>query len=103
MALKKGISGNPNGRPKGATNRVTTDLRKAISGFLDKNWKTVQKDFDNMEPKERLAFLDKMLAYTLPKLQAVQIEADVDVTANKIESLHPEQANEIFDKLMLAQ
>lgn len=103
MALKKGQTANPTGRPKGATNKVTTDLRKAISGFIDKNWKTVQKDFDNMEAKERLQFIDKMLAYSLPKLQAVQIEADVNTTLNKIDALHPNEANEIFDKLMLAQ
>lgn len=103
MAQPKGSTGNPSGRPKGATNKVTTDLRKAVNNFLNKNWKTVQKDFDQMEPRERLAFLDKMLSYSLPKLQAVQVEADVNTTLNKIEALHPEQANEIFDKLMNVQ
>jgi len=100
MALKKGQTANPNGRPKGATNKVTTDLRKAISGFLDKNWKTVQKDFDSMDAKDRLQFVDKMLAYSLPKLQAVQMDANVNTTLSKIDELNPDQVNEVFNLIM---
>lgn len=69
--MKKGITNNPNGRPKGSLNKSTTEMRELVTNFVSANLTTIQADFDQLEPKERLLFLEKLLGYTLPKLQSV--------------------------------
>jgi Family of unknown function (DUF5681) len=67
MKFKKGQSGNPTGRKKGAPNRTTEQLRSLIQSFIEDNWQRVQKDFDSMKPNERLSFLNSLLRFVLPE------------------------------------
>ena len=66
MPFKKGQTGNPQGRPTGSQNNVTTDIKEFINNFLNKNLSTLQTDFDNLESKERLYFMEKLLKYVIP-------------------------------------
>jgi hypothetical protein len=77
MGLPKGVTNNPAGRPKGSVNKVGADLRERITAFIADNWERVEEDFDILDPKDRLHFLEKLLAYALPKLQNVKHEGDV--------------------------
>jgi hypothetical protein len=78
MAFEKGISGNPEGRPKGAVNRTSQQLREMISGFLEENFEKVVSDFGELKPKDRVKLYCDLLQYGLPRLQAVQIETEFD-------------------------
>ncbi len=80
--FKKGNSGNPNGRPKGAKNKTSTDLRELISNFLLENFETIQADFDELQPMERAKVFRDLLQYGLPKIQA--ISEDIDKEPNTI-------------------
>lgn len=62
----KGKTNNPRGRPRGKSNRTTTELRKAMISFIDANINRLQKDFDTLEPKDRLAFFEKTIRLVLP-------------------------------------
>ena len=86
--------GNP-GRPRGTKNKATDNLRGTIKAFLDKNWSKVQKEFDALEPKDKLQFIDRMLAYSLPKLQAVQMDVITDV-----DRLNDRQVDELFNRII---
>jgi hypothetical protein len=56
------------GRQQGTPNKTTKELRNLINQFVCNNVDTMQKDFDQLEPKDRLRFIDRMLNYALPKL-----------------------------------
>ena len=54
------------GRPHGATNRAKKVLRKFVEQKLD----DLEKEYSQLEPKERLRFLQGVLGYIVPKLQS---------------------------------
>jgi hypothetical protein len=70
----KGHTNNPNGRPRGVPNKVTTDLRQCITNFLEDNWEQIQRDWQDLEPKDRIVLFEKLLKYVLPTLQSIQNE-----------------------------
>lgn len=78
MPFEKGISGNPEGRPRGAVNRTSTQLREMIADFLENNFEKVVQDFSELNAKDRVKLYCDLLQYGLPRLQAVQIETEFD-------------------------
>ena len=74
----KGQPNNPNGRPKGIPNKVTTDLRQWITNFLEENREQIQDDWKALEPKDRIMLFEKLLKYALPTLQAMQLETSFE-------------------------
>lgn len=76
MAQKKGQTGNPNGRPKGTPNKTNKELREAINLIVSKNIHKLDADIKSLEPKDRLAFIEKLLKYVIPQVQAVPIEKE---------------------------
>lgn len=74
MAYAPGHSGNPAGRPAGTPNNVTAELRQFIQHFIDGNRERIQADFDELDAKDRLAFIEKLLKYVLPR----QLDANIN-------------------------
>jgi hypothetical protein len=74
MGMPKGITGNPNGRPKGSPNKTTAEMKEMIAGFLSDNLETLQKDFDRLEPAKRFEVLDRMMKYILPSRSEIKQE-----------------------------
>lgn len=87
MVFKPGTSGNPSGRPKGSPNRNTEQIRERLQQFIDDNLETLQQDFDKLEPKDRISFLEKMLKHILP------------APLNELEKLSEEQLQELIKRL----
>ena len=88
--LKKGQTNNPAGRPKGKPNRTTTEIKALVVQFIGKNITTLQKDFDQLEPKDRLAFIEKILKYAVPTMTQNQVD---------FSKMTEEQIDEIVNKL----
>jgi hypothetical protein len=76
MPFKKGISGNNLGRPMGA--RGKNNLREFITEFLEENTERIKKDFELLEPKDRIVLFEKLLKYSLPTLQATTLSTNLD-------------------------
>ena len=75
--FKPGGVANPNGRPVGVPNKVNGLMREKVVTILENNWEKIQADIDSLEPKDRLIFLEKLMSYTLPKMQLIKGEMDV--------------------------
>lgn len=66
--FKKGQSGNPKGKPKGAKNRTTEEIRGFIQGIVDNNLTNLEADLAAMNATNRWVILDKLTKYFLPAL-----------------------------------
>lgn len=67
------------GRPKGAKNKVNSQMRDLIQRLFDDNFDTIQEDLDSLEAKDRLKFLSDLLPYLLPKLQSTTYSQKLDL------------------------
>jgi len=80
------------GRAKGTPNKLTADTKSWIVGVLDKNRKLFEKDLKRLEPHQRVAIFEKLLAYSIPKMQATTAQIDFG-------SLSDEQLSIIISEL----
>ena len=71
----KGQSGNPNGRPKGAENIVTGQIRSLWQDLMTENVDQLKSDFKTLKPKERLDMAIRMTHFLVPKLQSIEIDS----------------------------
>jgi len=78
---------NTKGRPPGTKNKSTTELRNFIHNFINDNRDKIQTDFDTLEAKDRLSFIEKMLKHVLP------------APLNELEKLTDDQLDEVIDRL----
>lgn len=92
MGLKKGQTNNPNGRKPGTPNKVTKDLRKWVNNFIESQTDQIQKDWKQLEPKDRIVLFERLLKYSLPTLQATSLTTD-------LEKLTDAQLDQIIDEL----
>jgi hypothetical protein len=74
--FKKGQSGNPKGRPKGAKNILSKDLRETITDFLNENIETVTSKFSEMNTRDQSKLIIDLLQYAIPKLQNAKHEME---------------------------
>lgn len=78
--------GNP-GRPKGAKNKASGQIRDRIQTLFDTNFETIQEDLESLEPKDRLKFLTDLLPYLMPKLQSTTYSQTIDLDSMSEEDL----------------
>ena len=88
----KGKTNNPNGRPKGKPNKVTTELKTWIKNLIEDNREVLEKDLQELEPRDRWAIIEKLMSYTIPKQRS--IDANINY-----ENLSDDDLNMIIDKL----
>lgn len=75
MRFKEGNAG----RPKGAKNKVTNDIKLKFETLLNDNLTTLQSDIDKMQPRWRVHYILELAKYVIPTLRAT----DIDLTTNE--------------------
>ena len=77
MLFKKGTSGNPIGRPKGAVSTTTTLIREHISQAIDGN--KIMEMLDKIEsPTEYITAISKLLPYSIGKVKAYEDVEEIE-------------------------
>jgi hypothetical protein len=70
-----GVSGNPKGRPKGARTHLSQKFFDDLAQAWDRSGESILRDMAQNDP----AALAKMIAALQPKMQDIELNADVVV------------------------
>jgi len=95
MRYKKGQSGNPKGKPKGAENKIKKDIKQAYQMLIEKNLDNLTLWLDSIaqkEPEKAFKLIIELSEYVLPK--HARIEANVkderlDAIKKSVQDLFP--------------
>ena len=87
MPYKKGESGNPNGRTKGASNKSSARVKEAFQSLVEQNLEQMEEDLYSLKPKERLDVLMGLASYIMPKMKSIEVEATLQSDTTQQELL----------------
>jgi hypothetical protein len=59
------------GREKGTPNRLTKELRSVLKDIVYRELETIELRLDELEPKERIELIIKLMPYVFPKLDSI--------------------------------
>jgi len=83
----KGKTNNPNGRPVGATNKTSAEIRAAFQLLVENNLEQLNQDLQSCEPEKRIGYIIKLSEFFLPKLQSMTIENQLEAEYKQLEIL----------------
>lgn len=84
------------GRVKGTPNKITTTAREWLASLIDDNRQQIEHDIKQLEPKERLCVLEKLMQYVIPKQQAVSASIEMErLTDEQLENLITELTKDL--------
>ena len=59
------------GREKGTPNRLTKELRSVLKDIVYQELEKIEERLNELEPKERLQLVIKLMPYALPKVNSI--------------------------------
>jgi hypothetical protein len=59
------------GRTAGTPNKITIELRKTLKGIIASELEALPTTFEQLQPKERLELLVKLLPFCMPKVDSI--------------------------------
>ena len=74
-----GVSGNPKGRPKGAANKVTQEIRKAYELLLYQNIPAMSEWLNQIaaeNPEKAMDIIIRLSPFVFPKKQSIEAHED---------------------------
>lgn len=84
------------GRKAGTPNKVTSLTKAAIAELLTNYKETglMDADFKALEPKDRMMIAEKLMQYTIPKIQSVEVDLSENLRRRTIEDKLIELSND---------
>ncbi len=86
MAFEKGHK-LAKGRPPGALNRSTEEMKLTIARAVNNTLNTISKDLEDIkkkDPEKAMELALKLMEYALPKLSRTEMKADIDHRIHQI-------------------
>ena len=71
----KGQTNNPNGRPKGATNVLTREVREALKALISDELEKLPALLESLPAEKKIDVLLKLFPFVLPKVEPVRATA----------------------------
>ncbi|CAB4215450.1 hypothetical protein UFOVP1475_17 [uncultured Caudovirales phage] len=78
------------GRPPGAINRTTEQMRLTINRAVNNTLSTIQSDLEELkktDPVKALELSMKLMEYAMPKMRSIDIKGTMEVNA-RIQSIN---------------
>jgi hypothetical protein len=64
------------GRQQGTPNKITKDLRDILKSVIANELETIESTLSQLEAKERLEMILKLMSYVMPKVQTIESSYD---------------------------
>ncbi len=90
MDLERNKTG---GRRLGTPNKITSNLKATIQGIVERQFETLEDDLEQMDAKDKVSLVLKLVEYVLPKQREQKINFS-DLTDDEIDSLINKLKNE---------
>ena len=75
---------NENGRPKGATNKDTAEIRNSFQYLIENNLEQLENDLKELKPFERIKVILELSKFVLPTLKATELSTTTENAFNPI-------------------
>lgn len=95
----KGHTNNPNGRPKGTPNKVTSDLKQWVNEILTEGRGKFMENLGKLPPDEYVKAFTALLNYVLPKQQAMSVDAQISAEYKAMQELMNTAPDDVVEKL----
>ena len=107
MGLHKGHTNNPNGRPAGTPNKVTSATKDWILAIIEENKDKIRDDLKSMDSETRVKAVFSLLNFVTPKQQSISIEEQAKIEEDALfaflEKAPEEAINAIAEKVLELQ
>lgn len=107
MGLHKGQTNNPNGRPAGTPNKVTSATKDWILAIIEENKERIRADLESMDSETRVRAVFSLLNFVTPKQQSISIEEQAKIEEDALfaflENAPEEAVNAIAERVLELQ
>ena len=80
------------GRQRGTPNKSTASFRAWLQELVTKNKRQIKQDREALDPRDRLAMLERFMRYVLPRMESVTAAVDLNM-------LSDEQINQVVEQI----
>jgi len=98
---KKPGSPKTGGRKPGSANKTSAAVKTFLNDFFEANKEQVIVDFQELQPKDRLAFFEKVIAYLMPKpTVSFDIQAEYKYLEQLLKETPEQYINELENRIL---